>query len=304
MLMTSRLITVAATVLFHLYAFSLDAQITQQTLIQPTPQTRQQLTKALQEYREKKDRHGEALTLLQLGLAEAGLGNVTGARTNLTEAVGKMHAQNDLVGAWMALLVLSQIEVAAGRPAEALPHVERALTTLNEAKTSTAPFSLKTLMALGSVSGLPPEMGQLLEGPSAAAVKSLMIQYSLEPMTHDIFGSVLTEVGQLEKAEAELKAAAAGAIYAQGMYDFSIESHFGDLRSRQQRYDEARTHYVKALNASSTAATMLPMGGGQQIQAGLYDRLVRLETATGHPEEAKRWSQKARELGRKRPESR
>jgi hypothetical protein len=146
-------------------------------------------------------------------------------------------------------------------------------------------------------------MSQMLEGPNAGAIKSMMIQYSLEPMTHDLYGSVLTEAGRLEKAEVELKAAAGGAIYAQGMYDFSIESHFGDLRYRQQRYDEARTHYVKALNASSTAATMLPTGGGQQIQAGLYDRLVRLETATGHPEDAKRWSQKARELGRKRPES-
>lgn len=295
---------IAIAVLLSLFAFSLHAQTPQQKLVQPTPQARQELTKALQEYRTNKNRHGEALTLLQLGFTEAGLGNISGARTNLAEAVEKMRAQNDLVGTWMALLVLSQIEVASGRPAEALPHVERALTTLHEAKASTAPFSLKTLMALGAVSGLPPEMSQLLEGPNAGAIKPLMIQYSLEPMTHDLYGSVLTEVGQLEKAEAELKAAAAGAIYAQGMYDFSIESHFGDLRFRQQRFDEARTHYVKALKASSTAATMLPVGGGQQIQAGIYDRLVRLEMATGHPEEAKRWSQEARELGRKRPESR
>ena len=293
-----------ATAVLYFFMFSVGAQRPQQTIIQPTPQSRQQLTKALQQYREKKDRHGEALTLLQLGMTEAGLGNVNGARSNLAEAVEKMRGQNDFVGAWMALLMLSQIEAASGRPAEALPHIERALTMLNEAKASTAPLSLKTLMAFGSVSGLPPEMSKLLEGPNAGALKTLMIQYSLEPMTHDLFGSVLTDVGKLEKAEAELKAAAAGSIYAQGMYDFSIESHFGDLRFRQQRYEEARTHYVKALNASSTAATMIPMGGGLQIQAGIYDRLVRLETATGHPEEAKRWSEKARELGKKRPESR
>lgn len=300
--MNNRRIAVAA--LLSLFAFSLRAQTPQPALGQQTLQTRQQLTKTLQEYRAKKDRQGEAVTLLQLGVAEAGLGNVSGARSNLAEAAEKTRAQNDLVGAWMALLFLSQIEVAAGRPSDALSHVERALRTLNEAKASTAPFSLKTLTALGSVSALPPEMVQLLEGPSAGAIKSLMIQYSLEPMTRDLYGSVLTEVGQLEKAETELKAAAAGAVYSQGMYDFSIEWHFGDLRFRQERYDEARKHYVKALNASSTAAPMLPMGGGQQIQAHLYDRLVRLETVTGHPEEAKRWSQKARELGRKRPETR
>lgn len=292
--MTSRRIAIAAALLLHLFAVSLDAQITQQTLIQPTPQTRQQLAKALQEYREKKDRHGEALTLLQLGITEAGLGNVGGARSNLGDAVEKMRAQNDLVGAWLALIVLSQLEGAL-RPAEAIPHIERALTVLNEAKTSTAPFTLKTFLAFGSVSGIPPQMVQMLEDPNAGMLKSLMIQYAFEPMTHDLYGSVLTQVGQLEKAEAELKAAAAGSVYSQGMYDFSIEAHFGDLRFRQQRYDEARTHYMKALNASSKTA-MLPMGGDDQIKLGIYDRLARLETITGHPEEAKRWSEKARDL--------
>jgi tetratricopeptide (TPR) repeat protein len=241
------------------------------------------------------DRHGEALTLLQLGLTEAGLGNVTGARSNLAEAVGKMRAQNDPLGAWLALIVLSQIEVALARPAEAIPHIEKAFTVLNEAKDSTTPVTLKTFLAFGSASGFPPEMLQALDEPGAGKMRSLMIQYSFEPMTHDLYGSVLTQLGQLEKAEAELKAAAVGSIYSQGMYDFSIESHFGDLRSRQQRYDEARTHYMKALNASSKTA-MLPMGGDEQIKLGIYDRLARLETSTGHPEEAKRWSQKAREL--------
>jgi tetratricopeptide (TPR) repeat protein len=300
--MKSRRIAIAAVVLLHFFSSSLDAQITQQTLSQPTPQTRQQLTKALQEAREKKDFHGEAITLVQLGIAEAGLGNADGARSNLAEAVRKMRAQNDPLGAWLALNMLSQLEVALGRPAEAIPHLEKALTVINEAKASTAPFTLKTFMAMGAVSGFPPQMFQMLDGPNAGLMKPIVLQYLLEPMTHDLYGSVLTHVGQLEKAEVELKAAAAGSIYSQGMYDFSIESHFGDLRFRQQRYDEARTHYMKALNASSKVA-MIPTAD-QQIKAGIYDRLARLETITGHPDEARRWSEKARELGKKRTESR
>jgi len=214
-----------------------------------------------------------------------------------------MRAQNDPLGAWLALTVLSQIEAALARPAEAIHHLERAIALLNEAKVSTTPFSLKTLLAFGSASGFSPEMLQVFDDPGAGKMRAMVIQYSCEPMTHDLYGSVLTQAGELEKAESELKAAAAGAIYAQGMYDFSIESHFGDLRFRQQRYDDARTHYTKALNASSKTS-MLPMGGEQLIKAGIYDRLVRLETITGHPEEAKRWSDKARELARKGTESR
>jgi tetratricopeptide (TPR) repeat protein len=301
--MTSRRIAIAAAVLLHLFTLSLDAQNPQQTFMQPTPQTRQQLTKALQEHREKKNAHGEALTLLQLGMAEAGLGNVSGARSNLAEAVGKMRRANDPLGAWLALIVLSQLEVALGRSAVAIPHIEKALTVLNEAKASTAPFTFKTLLAFGSTLGVSPQMGQMLDDSNAGMVKSVMIQYSFEPMTRDLYGSALTEIGQLEKAEGELKAAAAGLVHAQGMYDFSIESHFGDLRFKQKRYDEARTHYTKALNASSKA-TMLPIGGDQQITAGIYDRLVRLETITGHPAEAKRWSEKAREAARKATEKR
>ena len=297
--MTGRRIAIAAAVLLHFFARSLEAQI---TLAQPTAQTRQQLTKALQEYRESKDLHGEAVTLLQLGIAEAGLGNVDGARSSLADAVRKMRAQNDALGAWLALNFLSQVEIALGRPAEAIAHIEKALTVINEAKASTAPLSFKTFMAFGSASGFPPQMFQMLEGPNAAMMKPMMLQYFLEPVTHDLYGSVLTQAGQLDKAEAELKAAAAGSTYSQGLYDFSIEGHWGDLRVRQKRYDEARAHYMKALNASSKMA-VIPTAD-QHIKADIYDRLARLETITGHPEEAKRWSEKAQEFGKKRAESR
>ncbi len=290
----TRRIAIAA-VLLYLFAHSLGAQITQQPLIQPSPQARQQLAKTLQEQREKSDLHGEAITLLQLGTVDAGLGNIEGAQNNLAEAVRKMRAQNDPLGAWLALTGLTQIQVALGRPAEAIPHIEKAITILNEAKTSTAPLKLETLLALGAAPGLSPQMLQMLEGPGAEMMKSMMLQNMFEPITHDLYGSVLTQVGQLEKAETELKAATAGSTLSQGMYDFSIESHFGDLRFKQQRYDEARTHYMKALNASSKTA-MLLMGGDAQIKLGIYDRLARLESSTGHPEEAKRWSAKAREL--------
>lgn len=296
--MTSRRIAIAAVVLLHFSALALEAQV---TLTPPTAQTRQQLTKALQEYRQKKDPHGEAVTLLQLGIAEAGLGNVDGGRSNLVEAVRKLRAQNDPMGAWLALNILSQIEVALGRPAEAIAHMDKAVTVVNEAKVSTAPLTFKTFTAVGSASGFPPEMFEMLEGPNAAKMKPMMLQFFLEPMTHIQYGSVLTQVGQFDKAEAELKAAAAGLVHSQGMYDFSLESHWGDLRFGQQRYDEARAHYMKALNASSKAAAV-PMAD-QHIKADIYDRLVRLETATGHPAEAKRWSEKAKEL-RKTPGSR
>ena len=99
-----------------------------------------------------------------------------------------------------------------------------------------------------------------------------------------------------------MKAAAADSIYSQGMYDFSIDSHFGDLYFRQERYDDARAHYITAQNATSQAA--LPAAADRQIKAGIDDRLGRLEEITHHPEEAKRWSQMAAVLGRNQAGSR
>lgn len=296
--MTGRRIALLAAVLLQLFAGVLEAQGSQESRSLSTPATKQQLTKALQEYRAKKDLHGEALTLLQMGIADMGLGNADGARSNLLEAVGKMRAQSDQMGAWLALVNLAQLEAASGRPAEAIPHIEKALAMINEAKASTGPFSLKTFKALDSVSGLSLQIPNLDES-TVAALKPMILQYSLEPITQDLYGSALTQAGQLGKAETALKAAAAGSL--QGMYDFTIEAHFGDLRFLQKRYDEARAHYKKALEASSKVP-QVPMAD-QLIKASIYERLVRLETMTGHPEEAKRWSEKARNLGKNRTQN-
>ncbi|HEX8253079.1 MAG TPA: CHAT domain-containing tetratricopeptide repeat protein, partial [Thermoanaerobaculia bacterium] len=94
----------------------------------------------------------------------------------------------------------------------------------------------------------------------------------------------------------ELNAAVAGSALFQGMYDFSIAAHFGDLRFRQKRYDEARKQYEKALSGS-LQVPMNPMGD-QLIKLGIYDKLARLEAVTGHPKEALLWNDKTLDVVR------
>jgi CHAT domain-containing protein len=251
-----------------------------------------QLTKALQECREKKDVHGEALTLLFLGMTEATLNNLDVARADLQESEKKMRAQEDAIGIWLALLVQSQFEQALGHTTEALARMEEAVAVVNKAKVSSAPFSLKTLLIMMPPNALPPGILPMLES-SAEMLKPMFFQYFIEPITHDMYGGLLTQVGQLEKAEAELDAASAGSQLFQGMYDFSIAGHFGDLRYRQKRYDEARTYYQKAL--SGNLQTPFNPAGGQLIQQGIYDRLARLEGMTGHIDDALGWNDKTLE---------
>lgn len=127
-------------------------------------------------------------------------------------------------------------------------------------------------------------------------LKPMMLQNFLAPISYDLYGSLLTEVGRYVEAEAELNTAVAGSQYFQGMYDFSLAAHFGDLRYRQRRYDEARAHYQKALKGS-LQTPMNPLGD-PWMRVGLYDRLARLETLTGHIDKATSWNDESLKIAR------
>jgi CHAT domain-containing protein len=215
-----------------------------------------ELRKALQEYREQKDPAGEALTLLRLGVAEADLGNVDSARKNLTDAAKMISALNDALGTWSAHYALSHVENAMGRPNAAIVQIKK---------------------ALGVVNGMPPAL-----------------QEHAEPITRDLYGNLLTQRGQLQRAEKELSKASAG---SKGQYDFTIAAHFGDLRFRQRRYDEAREHYQQAMRAFTAGAPVLLLDR-QTVMAGVYDRLAQVEIVTGHPERVRHWNDKALAIAR------
>jgi CHAT domain-containing protein len=282
---THQRITIAAALLFQFLAATLMAQ-------QPA-QTREQLTKTLEEYRKKNDLRGEAITLLYLGIAESGVDNADAARTNLTEAAKKMSAQNDVVGAWLAFFTLSELEETSRRPTEAIRYVEKALSVIDDAKASTAPFSLETLFTLWD-SGLPRSMLGFYES-WAEWMKPRVLEGMLEPVTRDSYGSLLMDLGQLEQAEAQFNKAADLLQDSPVKYE-PREARFGDLRFRQKRYDEARAHYLKGLESSSQAS-MNPTGD-PWTEAWFYERLARVEAIAGRPEEAQRWTDKMLELAR------
>lgn len=246
----SRRVATAFVLLLQLLGMSLAAQPRESS------QKISQLREALQSYREKNDLQGEAGTLLRLGVAEADLGNVDNARSNLTDAAKKMRALNDALGIWSAHFALSHVENAVGRPKEAIVQIEKALAVTN---------------------GMLP-----------------ILQEHAQPITHDQYGSLLTQTGQLKQAEEELSKASTA---SKGKYDFFIAAHFGDLRFRQQRYDEARAHYQKAISGFAAGAPVLLLDR-QTVMAGIYDRLAQVEIITGHAERARHWYDEALEIAR------
>lgn len=205
---------------------------------------------------QERDLRGEAIELLRLGVAEADRGNVDSARKNLTEAAKKWSDLNDPLGTWSAHFALSHIENAMGRPKEAIARIEKAL-----AVTDGMPWALRE---------------------------------HARPITRDLYGSLLTQIGQLDRAEEELNRASAG---SKGQYDFTIAAHFGDLRFRQRRHDEARAHYQRAVRAFAEGSPVLLLDR-QTVLAGVYDRLFQVEIIAGHPERARHWYAKSMEIAR------
>ena len=254
-----------------------------------------QLVQALQEFRELKDGHGEAATLLLLGITEVSLDNIDAARTTLEEATQKLRDMNDALGAWMGLLTLSRLEKGMGRWTSALADQDEALSIIINAKTSTVPFTIDTFLAVGPAAGMPTHGFSLTPG-QAEFLKPILLQYFAEPLTHDGYASLLIEVGQYERAEEELNAAVSGAGPFLSMYDSVFAAHLGDLRFRKGRFDEARVQYQKALGGSLRVP--LSFGGEQSIRLGIYNRLAELEIATGHGDEALGWNAKVLEIAR------
>jgi len=274
---------IAVVLLFQIFATSLVAR-------EPA-QTKEQLTNTLEESRRKNDLRGEAVALLRLGIAEWELDHADAARADLTEAAGKMSAQNDVVGAWFAFFTLSELEDLSGRRKEAIQYVERALSVINDAKMSTASFSLETLFTLWD-SGQPRGMLELYQY-FEDWMKPMVLEGMLEPITRDSYGGLLMDAGQLERAEEELNRAA-DCLKDSPVPYHGLEVHLGDLRFRQKRYDEAAAHYRSGLEASSQTPQD-PMEDSR-TRLEYYNRLALAEASAGHSEEAKQWREKASDV--------
>src|SRR5207253_7364803 len=69
----------------------------------------------------------------------------------------------------------------------------------------------------------------------------------LEVFTRTGYGAEFVRIGELEKAEAQLRRAKEAAAIFEGRIDPAIDFQIGNLRQRQWRLDEARESYGKAL---------------------------------------------------------
>jgi CHAT domain-containing protein/Tfp pilus assembly protein PilF len=247
------------------------------------------LEKALAAYRAESDGAGEGITLVFLGITDIAANNSVDGRRHLEDGAAKLRKAGDAISAFIALWMLAELETGEGKLDASIARHESALEAIEEANRPGAPFTLDGFKLLAPAVGMDPAaLGPLVSNPEI--LKPILMTFA-ETILRDSFGHVLTEAGQLVRAETELQRAAAASRMFGGLFDTSIESHFGNLYRRQWKFEEARAHYRKALE-SIKPLPMIPMRD-EWLHVRMLGKLAEIELLSGHVDEALAWNDKA-----------
>jgi tetratricopeptide (TPR) repeat protein len=259
-------------------------------------EARMRLAAAAEEYRRQSDAHNEGLSLMLLGFTDIQLGDIDTGRANLQAASAKLASEGDFFTAWMALLWGAAVDMRSGNWEEAAKQHELTLAMLREAQESEKPFTLDSIRTLGPLfemnieafppALLPPEL-----------MKRVMLKMA-EVITRDAFGSVLIELGQLDRAQVELERAGDASAMFFGMFDSPIATHMGELRRRQWKLDEARKYFKKALAAASVLES--PTLWLEPMELKVLGKLADIELLSGQLPEALEWNDRALHYVRER----
>jgi CHAT domain-containing protein len=229
-------------------------------------------------FRQRRDRHGEALCVLVLAAAELVGADLPAATADFERSAALLTAVGDRFGTWMALWHLGLLEQAQKRSKEALAHQRQALALLGELDSSSAPFSLASLKVLGKYLQIRPD----LDGPILLRIARAMSTTAAVP--------ALLDLGRLEEAESELSQLRELSHQLGGMFGHEADIQLGDLRRRQWRLDEARDILRKALGEIRRYQP-----SGEKEILGL---LIEIEAVSGRFDEALALSDRALNLVR------
>lgn len=255
---------------------------------------RARINEALSVYRAGGDRRREAIAYLFLSLVEISGGDLQGSRVHLREAVTRLDAVHDYVGAWLAFWMLAEQErLSEAQSDQTLGSYEECFRRLENARSSRAPFSIDAIMVVGPIVGLPPAEYE----PDAAnhEVDKPKVLHLLEVFTRDGYGAEFLRVGEFAKAEAQLQLAKKVAAAFGGRIDPPIDRHIGNLRQRQWRLDEARESYKTALEGLRVlrlVGTITPA----RLRVDIFGDLADLEMLNGRIDDALAWSDRALEI--------
>jgi CHAT domain-containing protein len=254
------------------------------------------LGEAMRLYRKAGDQRGEATCHLLQALASWAGGDEAAAAPELEQSLALRLSLGDRFDAWQVLWLLAENDKQEGRYSKAAAHLEQALDLLRELEGSSAPISLEGFLQVAGLFGAPVELFSKFSAMQAIA-KPILLLYA-RVITHDTFGALLVDTGQLDQAEVQLDQARSSAALFGGMFDSSILTHVGDLRRCQWRLDEAKESYQKALSGLEMFSS-LPFVKDARMEIQALDRLAEIDSLAGRLEDALRWNDRALDLVRR-----
>lgn len=252
---------------------------------------RVRLNEALTAYREARDPRREAQAHLLLSLVDPSLGS---ARLHFGEATTRLEAAGDYVGAALAYWRLAEHERLLETQSDHVRALyEKSLAMLEKAQSPSAPFSIDTLLIVGPVVGVPP--GEYEPSAATPGINKPIVLQLLEVFARTGYGAEFLRIGELEKAEAQLRRAKEAAALFGGRVDPPIDGQIGNLLRRQWRLDEARESYTRALEGLKV---LRPVGvmPPKRLKVEVFADLAELEMLSGRIDDALAWNDRALEL--------
>ncbi|HEX2121092.1 MAG TPA: tetratricopeptide repeat protein, partial [Thermoanaerobaculia bacterium] len=256
---------------------------------------RERLLEARAAYRAEKDVRGEARALILLTFANISLGESATAHADMEEAAAMLASADEPFGAWMTLFFVAAIDMEREHWEHAVKHHLAALEMLRQ--TGARPASLQTMADLAPLFGHPKELFDMLLQLLPPGSGNMLVPI-FEMMNRNALARALLELGEFDRAEAELNRAGEISSRFFGMFDAAIAEYRGDLARRRWNFDEARAQYQKALGGMGMLP--LPRVWNEWAELNLMSRLEDVEMMAGNPEAALAWNDKALEFVRKR----
>jgi CHAT domain-containing protein len=257
---------------------------------------RVQISEALTAYREARDPKHEAIAWLFLSLADMNADDAQKTRVDFGEATTRLEAAGDYVGAWLAYWMLAEHErLRESQSDQVLAFYEKAFAMLEKAKSPSAPFSIDALMVLGPIVGVPP--AEYEPDAATSGIDKPKILQLLEVFTTTGYGAEFLQIGELEKAEEQLRRAKEAAAIFDGRLDPPIDRDIGSLRRRQWRLDEARESYRRSLEGLKV---LRPVGmiTAARLRVDVLGDLAEIEMLSGRIDDGLAWNDRALEIVR------
>ncbi|HEX6160024.1 MAG TPA: CHAT domain-containing protein, partial [Thermoanaerobaculia bacterium] len=192
--------------------------------------------------------------------------------------------------AWLGHLAAARGDARQGRWDTAAEHYEAALAAL-PAATDDASSSL----LIAAMFGIPLQLVDpfLSAWPELA---TLPLRPVAELITRTTFSHVLLELGENDRAVAELRRAHELSGPTAGVLDGTVAGYLGTLYRAHWRFDDARPRYERALAASVKRPLLSFTGESEELKIFLHLRDI--ELLGGRGSEALSWSAKALALVR------